>query len=238
VNPSQVLPYSRLITGDQAHNREGRNQMALTDKTHSVLRTGLANKASADEIKTILNGGGTVTATPETSQGVGAVAGTGSTVVEYGNDIVHKTVITLAALSVTMTDAGAAGSHGSTKIYDFPAGNILIHGSTTNLTTLAGSGGITDTAALVGAVGSVATVNDNATLTTTEANICPSAAGTLTDGAGVLKGKSTDTSTIDGTATAVDALLNLAVPDAGSSANDTVAVTGTVTILWSNLGDN
>jgi hypothetical protein len=42
----------------------------------------------------------------------------------------------------------------------------------------------------------------------------------------------------DGTATAKDAFLNFAVPDAGSSANDTLTVAGTVTVVWTNSGDN
>jgi hypothetical protein len=41
----------------------------------------------------------------------------------------------------------------------------------------------------------------------------------------------------DGTTTAKDAWLNIAVPDAGSTANDTFSVTGTITLIWSNMGD-
>lgn len=169
--------------------------------------------------------------------GNGAVAGTGVTGVEQAAKV-HTTVITLAATSITMTDAGAAGCHGSQKIYDFPAGNILILGATTDLAITAGAGGIGDTAAVVGSVGSVAAANDNATLTSTEANIVPSTTATLTGGVGAMDGESTAVAMLDGTATAVDAYLNFAVPDAGSSANDTLAVSGTVTIAWINLGDN
>jgi hypothetical protein len=137
-----------------------------------------------------------------------------------------------------MTDAGAAGCHGGTKIYDFPAGNVIILGATTDLAITAGSGGITDTASVVGSVGSAVAGTDNATLTTTEANIVPSTAATLTGGVGACDGESTAAAILDGTATAVDAYLNFAVPDAGSSASDTLSVTGTVTIVWVALGDN
>lgn len=169
----------------------------------------------------------------------GAKNGSAVSVAEAGS-VVHKTVLTLADLSVTMTDAGAAGCHGSHKLYDFPEGNILILGGSCNLTTLAGAGGIADGAALVGAVGTAAVGTNNATLTTTEADIIPSIAGTLTSGAGALAGESTTAliAAFDGTATAKDAYLNLAVPDADSSASDTVAVSGTITIVWVNLGDN
>ena len=36
---------------------------------------------------------------------------------------------------------------------------------------------------------------------------------------------------------AKDAYLNVAVPDAGSTGNDTLTVSGTITLVWSNLGD-
>ena len=175
-----------------------------------------------------------------TSVDVGAVAGTGVALVENGDGVVHKTVFTLTNVAITMTDAGAAGCHGSQKIYDFPEGNIYIFGATTNLTTAAGAGGIADGAAVVGSIGTVAVAADNATLTGTEADIIPSTGGTLTAGAGVLKGKSvTATGAVfDGTGTAKDAILNFAVPDADSSASDTLTVGGTITILWANLGDN
>jgi hypothetical protein len=176
--------------------------------------------------------------TTQTDAGVGAVAGAGSTAIEYGNDVVHKTVITLDALAVVLTDAGAAGSQGTAKIYDFPAGLIVVLGAICDLTTLAGAGGVADTGALVGAVGSATVGAADATLTGTEANLIASTAGTLTGGAGTLKGEGAAVAFLDGTGTAADAYLNLAVPDAGSAADDTVTVSGTVTLVWFSPGDN
>jgi hypothetical protein len=169
--------------------------------------------------------------------GNGAAAGTGNVASEQVGTV-HKTVLTLTALSVTMTDATTAGNQGLQKIYDFPEGNILILGATTDLAIAAGVGGITDTAAVVGSIGSVAASNADATLTSTEANIVPSTSATLTGGVGAFGGQSTASAMLDGTATAVDAYLNFAVPDAGSTGNDTMSVTGTVTLVWVNLGDN
>lgn len=207
-----------------------RKQLGETDGTelHTVLGTEVSTLSGAD----------VHSVDPQTSVGVGAKAGTGVTVVENGNGTVHKTVLTLASVSVTMTDAGAAGSHGTQKLYDFPEGAIQYLGGSMNLTTLAGAGGIADGAALVGGVGTAAVGTGNATLTTTEQDLLTSTAGTLTDGAGTLKKHVSSVATaFDGTATAVDAFLNLAVPDADSSASDTVAVSGTVTLHWINLGD-
>lgn len=169
----------------------------------------------------------------------GTPAGTGVSAKEFGGaGLPHKTILTLRNVVIPTVDAGAAGAQGSQKVYDFPEGAIQFLGATMNLTTLAGAGGIADTGALVGSVGSVAAAADNATLLSTEANIIPSTAGTLVGGAGVLKGISAaPIAPVDGTTTPVDAILNLAVPDAGSSADDTVTVNGTITITWSNAGD-
>jgi hypothetical protein len=170
--------------------------------------------------------------------GAGTKNGAAVAVSETGNQAVHRTIFTLTALSITITDATTAGAHGSHKLYDFPAGAIQALGCSYDLTTLAGAGGISDTAAVVGALGSVTTATDNATLTTTEADFIASTAGTLTAGAGVLQNHGSLVATaFDGTTTAVDLFLNVAVPDADSSANDTLAVSGTITCLWANLGD-
>lgn len=207
-----------------------RKQLGETEGTelHTVLGT---------EVRT-LSGTDVLSVDSQTSVGVGAKAGTGVTVVEYGDDVIHKTVLTLASLSVTMTDASTNGCHGTQKLYDFPAGAITVLGAFMNLTTLAGAGGIADGAALVAGLGTAAVGTNNATLTSTEQDLLSSTAGTLTAGAGTLKKYASPiTTTYDGTATAIDAILNIAVPHADSSASDTVTVNGTVILYWINLGD-
>lgn len=171
--------------------------------------------------------------------GVGAKNGAAVAVAESGDAAVHRSVFTLTALSITVTDTDdTPGAHGSHKLYDFPAGVIGRLGCSYNLTTTAGAGGITDTAALVGALGSTATAADNATLTTTEADFIASTAGTLTGGAGVLASHGpANVTALDGHTTAVDLYLNVAVPDADVTASDTLAVSGTITCLWTNAGD-
>jgi hypothetical protein len=195
-------------------------------------------KAYAEQEVVILDGSGAV-AEFKTTAGVGASNGAAVSAAEYGRGAYHTTVLTLAALSVTMTDAAAvAGCHGTHRLYDFPAGAIQVLGCSYNLTTLAGGGGIADGAALVGSLGTVAVGVDNATLTSTEADLIASTTGTLTAGVGTLKKHgSLVAAAFDGTSTPVDVYLNLAVPDADSSADDTVTVSGTITINWIALGD-
>lgn len=194
--------------------------------------------------------------------------------------------------SMAITDATTNGAHGGVKFYDFPVGNILITGYNVDLDITAGSGGITDTAAVVAGIGTATVANTNATLTGTEADVVPQTAATLTGGVGAFAATSaspytalTDNSggaTADSTmasiatspsnaaqqviadniaklnnrinaladrmnmrmrligsaTTAPDLFLNFAIPDAGSTANDTLAVSGTVEIHWVNLGAN
>lgn len=170
----------------------------------------------------------------------GSVASASGVTASSTSGGVFKTVLTLTNTVITMTDAGAAGSHGSLKVMDFPAGNIAFLGATSDLAIVAGSGGITDTAAVVGGVGTATVGTGDATLTGTEQDLVPSTAATLTAGAGAMDGESVTAgiAVFNGTATAIDAYLNFAVPDAGSTANDTLTVNGTITLVWSNLGDN
>lgn len=174
--------------------------------------------------------------------GVGAAGAAASASVDVSESAAGaiKTVFTLSNVSIAMTDATTAGSHGSLQLYDFPECNMLFLGGTTDLVITAGVGGITDTAAVVGSVGTTTVGTDNATLTTTEADLIPSTASTLTGGIGATKGKTLTAGVVvfDGTATAKEAWLNFAVPDVGSTANDTLTVSGTITLVWSNLGDN
>lgn len=167
----------------------------------------------------------------------GAATSVAATVNETGGTI--RTVLTLDKYIVNMVDNTTGGAQGSAKIYDFPECNLLFLGATCNLTVLAGVGGITDTAAVVASVGTAAASNADATLTATEADLIPSTAATLTAGAGTAKGKTATAGVVvfDGTTTAKDAYLNFAVPDAGSTGNDTLTVSGTITLVWSNLGD-
>lgn len=171
------------------------------------------------------------------SSALAGVANAGAVVNETVGTI--RTTLQLSGAVVTMTDATTAGCHGSVKLYDFPACNLLFLGATCDLTVTAGTGGIADTAAVVAAIGTAAVSTADATLTTTEADLIPSTAATLTAGAGAAKGKTLTAGVVvfDGTTTAKDAYLNFAVPDAGSTGNDTLIVSGTITLVWSNLGD-
>lgn len=164
--------------------------------------------------------------TPVTTTGITASHRTGVT---------QELTITLVNQSVAITDAGASGAGGGLKVYSFPRGNIKLDNFTTNLTISRVSTAITATAAVVAALGTVTAAAD-ATLTSTEADIIPSTTATLTAGAGVVKARAAASVYVDGTTTAKDVYLNFAIPDAGSTGNDSLLVNGTITLQWNNGG--
>jgi len=185
----------------------------------------------------VLNSSQTSSQLPKSSVDVGAAAGTGVVATEYGNGVVHKTVLTVTALSVTSTDATTSGAFGTQKVYDFPAGPIQILGCSYNLALTKSGAGIDDAAEVVVGLGTAA-ATAGATLASTEQDLIGSTVATLTAGAGAAaKHGSIVTTAYDGHTTPIDAILNFAMPDAGTSANAAILFTGTITISWINLGD-
>lgn len=165
----------------------------------------------------------------------GGTKSTASTVTSTDSAGTTKTVLTLTNHIVNTTEAGAAGAYGGSKLLTFPAKNIIYLGASANLTLAKQGAGITDTAAVVYALGTVTAAGD-ATLTSTEANLIASTAATLTGGVTpvTVKGKSVTAAiaAFDGEAAAKEVFLNFAMPDAGSTANDALVVNGTITIIW------
>ena len=175
-----------------------------------------------------------------TVAGVGAAAGTGVTASEGGNGVVQKTLLTLSAAQITMADATQGGG---LKIYDFPEGRILILGVTATMT-------MTTTSILANTLNASVTCNwgvgttiqASATLATTEQDLIPVTAWTSSATINVANTATSKalaaSAQFDGTATAKDAYLNLAVAGATDiDADATVTCSGTVLITWINLGD-
>jgi hypothetical protein len=154
----------------------------------------------------------------------------------------HKTVISLAARSVALVDNAGVGAHLSSKVYSFPQGVILIEGAVANLTIGKSSAGVNaDWDGDIG-LGSVACDNSN-TLSSTEQNIIPTTATPqAVSGNTTSKAKSTGTLVIDNTAGgAGNVYLNQLVDDADQDVTTTpcnLTYSGTITLIWKNIGDN
>lgn len=197
---------------------------------------------------------GTWVASPEgsssgdaiTTAGVGAKNGSTVSVVEYGAGGLHKTVLTLTATPISVTDDAGVAQYGGVKVYTFPAGLIFSQGAvlTGNL-TLGVTGTIIAAFTGVNALGTV-TATTGATLVAGEATWLQSTAN-ATASAAVAAVDSVSIATaltesggrhFDGTATAAEMYLNFAIADDASHTSGTGTFTGTISFVWVNLGDN
>ena len=181
---------------------------------------------------------------PLTTVGLGAKNGATVTATEYGDGIMHKTVLTLASTPVSVVSVGANAGVGGTKIYDLPEGRILVLGCMADLSlaiAVAKQGDFTDgTPEGDIGVGTVAPANADALGTdSTDDDFSTATAFTMNAYAASADVPSEPTGQMDGTATAKDVYVNLLV-DAADIDNDVttqVLVSGTVTFHWINLGD-
>lgn len=105
-----------------------------------------------------------------TTAGIGAKDGATVSVVENGDPVLHKSVLTLAATPFTISDDAGAGQYSGLKIYDFPAGNITVLGAVIDADITLNETWWTDN--IAGDVGLGTTdVTDGNALATTEQNI-------------------------------------------------------------------
>lgn len=171
--------------------------------------------------------------------GVGAKAGALNTATEALGHV-QKTTLTLAAQPVTITfEVGDDSGHGALKLYDFPAGRILVLGVVADLSVnVHASANIADTGSGDLALGTTGTADG--TLNSTDVDLLPSTAITdpMVAGVGTAKGALAASAQFDGTTTAKDLYLNLAF-DAGdvTTADGEALVSGTIVVTWINLGD-
>ena len=178
---------------------------------------------------------GAITAVPTDSGSITSTLSASTTAVEAYPQA-HKTVLTMADTPLLITATATTNAWGSVKIYDFPAGRLLIQGVTvdgidieidTNSLTIASEGDF--------AFGTVA-ASTNA-LSSTMVDLCPSTSiAAITT---VVNSALSASAQFDGTSTAKDMYLNFAI-DNGDQTVSTIAtntVDGVVTIHWLDLGD-
>lgn len=155
----------------------------------------------------------------------------------------HVTVLRFVDVAVPLADNAGVVAYGSLKIYDLPEGAIFFKGAVADLALTKSSGGVN--ADWDGDFGLGTTAADNsAALATTEQNLIPTTATPqAAAGATTAKGHSTSTEAAkvhDGHTTPIDVFLNLLVDDADHDVTTTpcnIIVNGTITLIWSNIGD-
>lgn len=166
----------------------------------------------------------------------------GLSVQTTGHAGAYRTVFSFNAMQVPITDVQA---YASQKIFDFAEGKIRIKGGTARMrfaVQTARATTINDNAALTWSLGSAAATS--ATLAGSMVNVLASTARTL-DGAGTNLSTASTADvvaaafTLDGSVTPADLFLNLAFATGTDIDGDgTLAVTGTITLLWEHWGDN
>lgn len=171
---------------------------------------------------------------------VGTVASAdGLSVVEMGDGGFHKTVFVFDGYALSTTDNGTAGHGGGDKIYDFPQGHVGILGVSMDweLLTVDGTGLPNDAAIEIG-VGTTVATSAMGSLTGTAEDIVLGNALTMSSSLSAVNKYTSSLSLkgIDGSATAKDAYLNLACSAATADGDGTTVLTGTVTVVWTNLG--
>jgi len=176
----------------------------------------------------------------------------GLSLVERGNAAMHKTVISLTNVAMTMTDGSTPGTDamwGTVPLYTFPVGHIIIVGAHLVfplgliIATVAGGGGLADDADLEFGVGTTARANQtNFALAAAEDNIVTEQVGVdLTSAASDAIESSQLAASLffDGTTACVANLNFITTDDADAgTAADELDLTGTLTMLWTMQGDD
>jgi hypothetical protein len=168
----------------------------------------------------------------------GAKNGSTVSVSEKGSGGLHKTILTLTATPITLTDDAGVGQYGGVKLYDFPAGNICVIGATIDADiTLVGAQWV-DTAEGDVALGSEAPTSAIA-LATTKANMLASTQiAALVAQVGPINASSITPGGLAAAGTTdADLYLNVRIDDNAAHTTSSGTITGTVTILWLNAGD-
>jgi len=162
---------------------------------------------------------------------------------ETGSGGLRSTKFTFTNMPVSLRDTTAPAQGGGQQIYAFPEGRIYIIGATGTVTVTTTSAIATTLNTGVSARWGVGTVTQaNTTLATTEQDLLP--VTTFTSGTTINVANTATTAALaspavfDGTSTAKQAFFNISVPTATDiDADATVAINGTVTIVWAFLGD-
>jgi len=195
---------------------------------------------TVDAIASTVTGSAVYTSAPTTTADIGALNATNVTsVVESGNGISHRTVVTLNGVASAIADGGFEASQ---WLYTFPEGRILVEGVTCDITAILSTTNFNTTANDLYNVAVGTAINDDGdgTISATGANLIPNVSVDTTSGTvrtNAIASALATSAQFDGTTTPSRAYLNWAVPAANDNGANTNHFTGTITFTWKNLGD-
>jgi len=144
---------------------------------------------------------------------------------------VMTTVITLSDTPVVVVGATGVG-FGGVKIYDLPTGAIQVLGVTVDSLIVTVGTGLDAADGGDWSLGS--TIPDDATITGTDVDFCPSTSADPINGTN--SAMLAATATIGAGSTASDINLNMLIDDADIGGTVTNTIDATITINWLNLG--
>lgn len=162
---------------------------------------------------------------------------------EYGDNLMHRTVLTCTDLPISLADDANVAQYGGVKVYEFPLGLIstLMAKMSGNL-TLGVTGTFIDAFTGKNALGSAA-AGTGATLTSTEATwLQETANATASSKVAAISSISIATQltesggrVFDGRSTRAPVYLNFAIADDVSHTAGTGKFTGEISFTWSKL---
>ena len=159
---------------------------------------------------------------------------------EYGDSLIHKTVLTCTSMPISVADDAGVAQYGGVKVYTMPKGLIAsLGGMISGNLTMGVTGTFIDAFTGVNALGTV-TATTGATLVAGEATWLQEVANaTAATKVAALKSVSiatqlTETSAriFDGTVTAAPVFFNVAIADDVTHTAGTGTFTGTITLVW------
>jgi hypothetical protein len=163
---------------------------------------------------------------------------------ELGDRIVHRSILRLTAVPITIEVTTTANGVGGTTIYTLPQGRIQFLGCMADLSitvAAADQADFTDaTPAGDVAVGTLAPANDDALGTdATDDNLATSTALTMAAYTALVQCPSEAVLQFDGTSTAPNVVANALIDaaDIDDGVTTTVYVSGVIVLSWMNLGD-
>lgn len=241
--------YPTSIWDGDSGNRDSDNAPFKAPDARDWIR--MISELAATQTRIDGNSGGT---DDDTLDSVGALTSlTGLSVVEKGDGGVHKTIITFDDVSIATVDGSTPATDGAwftQPLYTFPVGHIAVLGSHAQFPLgelEAGTGGgtgLSDTADFEIGVGTVASANASSfgLGDGTQENIVTALDVDLTSGTSdAIEAAAQATAAVyDGTGGAIVARLNMRTLDDADHGTvaDTLIVSGTVTLLWTALGDD
>lgn len=164
---------------------------------------------------------------------------------DFSNGMWNRTVLTCTALPISVADDAGVSQYGGVQVFTFPQGVVFLGGAMyVGSLTMGVTGTFIDAFTGVMALGS-ATASTGATLLTTEATWLQSTAmTTAASKVAVTNGFPVATQITesgcrhyDGHTTAGPVYLNVAIADDATHTAGTGTWTGTITLMWSMLGD-